>query len=305
MRKADIRRKIKKINFIIIILSALTLILYCSKKTDITFKPGVLKMETVNVDQYKIFDREEISAYLFHPRKDTSWNAPGIKVEIPVEKTVNIGAILHHAGENYPFILFFHGNGEIASDYSDLAPFFTKNKINFMIADYRGYGNSTGRPSASSMIQDSHVVFAYTKQLIKEKGYKGKFIIMGRSLGSASALEIAVSHPDEIDALIIESGFADLIPLLNLLGINTAAAGITEDKAFMHTEKISKCKIPTLIIHAEKDHIIPYDDGRSLFINSGAKNKKMLTIPHANHNTIFAYGMEEYMNAVRTLANSL
>ncbi len=262
-------------------------------------------MKNINVDQYKVFDKDEITSFLFHPRKDNSLIASGIPVQIPVDETVRIGAVLHHAGENNPFILFFHGNGEIASDYDDLAPFFTKQKINFMIADYRGYGTSTGKPSASSMIHDSHFVFSYTKKLMMEKGYTGKFIIMGRSLGSASALEIAQSYPDEIDAMIIESGFADVIPLLNLLGINTASAGISEDKAFMHTEKIKKCKMPTLIIHAERDHIIPYDDGKSLFINSGSKNKKMLTIPQANHNTIFAYGMEDYMKAVRTLIDSL
>jgi hypothetical protein len=281
------------------------LIFSCSKKADVTFKPGAVNMKNINVDQYKVFDREEITDFLFHPRKDSSWTVSGITVEIPVDETARIGAVLHHAGEKDPFILFFHGNGEIASDYSDLAPFFTKQKINFMVVDYRGYGTSTGHPSVSAMIHDSHVIFSYTKRLMKEKGYTGKFIIMGRSLGSASALEIAQSYPDEIDALIIESGFAELIPLLNLLGINAAAAGITEDKAFMHTEKIKKCKMPTLIIHAEKDHIIPYRDGKSLYENSGSKNKKMINIPRANHNTIFAYGMDEYMKAVSNLVNSL
>jgi len=47
-----------------------------------------------------------------------------------------------------------------------------------MVADYRAYGSSTGLPSVSAMIHDSHVIFSHTKQLMKEKGYTGKFIIM-------------------------------------------------------------------------------------------------------------------------------
>jgi len=93
--------------------------------------------------------------------------------------------------------------------------------------------------------------------------------------------------------LIIESGFADLIPLLKLLGINTAAAGVTEDKAFMHAEKIKRCKMPTLIIHAEKDHIIPYADGKLLFENSGSKIKSCL--PFQGRTTIQSFHME-WMN---------
>jgi len=276
-----------------------------SKTIEINFNPGAIMMKGYNAELYKPFDKIEISQFLFHPRADNSFSSTGKVLQIPVDENIKIGALLHHAGEEYPFILFFHGNGEIASDYNDLAPFFNEKNINFMVVDYRGYGTSTGNPSASSMIHDAHKIFAFTKQLMREKNYKGKFIVMGRSLGSASALELGSNYGDEIDALIIESGFANLIPLLNLLGINSAALGITEDKAFKHKDKIAKCLMATLVIHAEKDHIIPYNDGKILFENSKAQNKKMLTIPQANHNTIFMYGMDDYMKAVETLLQSL
>ena len=46
-----------------------------------------------------------------------------------------------------PSILFFHGNGEIVADYDDLGPLYNRMGINFLAADYRGYGRSTGRPT--------------------------------------------------------------------------------------------------------------------------------------------------------------
>jgi pimeloyl-ACP methyl ester carboxylesterase len=125
---------------------------------------------------------------------------------------------------------------------------------------------------------------------------------MGRSLGSASALELAAGYNDEIDGLIIESGFAYALPLLQLLGIDTSSLNITEEKGFNNTGKIMKFKNPTLVIHAEYDHIIPYSDGKMLYDSCQSGRKRFLKIPGANHNDIFARGLNEYMKAVKQLA---
>ena len=61
---------------------------------------------------------------------------------------------------------------------------------------------------------------------------------MGRSLGSASALELAWAHKTDIDALVIESGFALAAPLLRLLGVDTEAIGFSEEKGFRNIDKI-------------------------------------------------------------------
>ncbi|MCK7515883.1 MAG: lysophospholipase [Desulfobacterales bacterium] len=84
-------------------------------------------------------------------------------------------------------ILFFHGNGEIVDDYDDLGPFYNRLGINFLAVDYRGYGNSTGKPTTSAMLADCHVIFKFVNDWLREKGYTGALIVMGRSLGSASA----------------------------------------------------------------------------------------------------------------------
>jgi fermentation-respiration switch protein FrsA (DUF1100 family) len=55
---------------------------------------------------------------------------------------------------------------------------------------------------------------------------------------------------------------------------------------------------PPLIIHAERDHLIPLSDGRALFNASPAADKEMLTIPGANHNDIFLRAWPSYLSAV-------
>ena len=249
------------------------------------------------------FDHPEITMHLFHPRKDDFEDQA--QFTISVDGPVVIGAKMHLASKEAPTILFFHGNGEIVSDYDDLGPVYTHEGINLMVVDYRGYGQSTGSPQVSTMMDDAHLLFAYTSTMLKTEHFTGPLIVMGRSLGSASALELAASYPDRISGLIIESGFAHAVPLLKLLGVPTRLLAVEEEDGFDHLRKIKRYTGPTLIIHAEHDHIIPFSDGRSLYDASLAGHKWFLPIPQANHNTIFAYGLTPYIQAIKTMISQL
>ena len=263
-------------------------------------------MDISKID-YSQFDRPEILMMLFHPRPEwygSESNATDA-ILIPVEEEVRVGARFHLAGKSCPNILFFHGNGEIVADYDDVAQMYVRMALNFLPVDYRGYGRSNGEPTITSMMRDSHVIFDYAQNWLSENGFKGPFIVMGRSLGSASALELSIHYGDQIDGLIIESGFAHAGPLLQLLGINMEALGITEEEGFRNIDKIRAFQKPTLIIHGEKDHIIPFAEGQALYDACSAGDKRLLKILSANHNDIFLRGMSKYIEGVKDLANTL
>ena len=180
---------------------------------------------------------------LFHPRRE--WrpegaSAPGEELLIPVEENVVVGARFHAAGKNDPVLLFFHGNGEIVADYDEMAPVYIRMGINFLPVDYRGYGRSTGTPTITNMMADCRRILDYTGKLLNDRGFKGPLIVMGRSLGSASALELAARYEDRIAGLIIESGFARTGPLLRLLGVNLGAIGFAEDSGIENVRKIRR-----------------------------------------------------------------
>ena len=128
---------------------------------------------------------------------------------------------------------------------------------------------------------------------------------MGRSLGSASVLELVQYYKHQIDALIIESGFAHVTPLLTLLGIDTEAIGFKEETGFGNIDKIREFDKPTLIIHAEMDHIIAYSEGEALYNACPATDKTLVKISGANHNDIFMRGFTEYMAGVEALTKKL
>lgn len=253
---------------------------------------------------YSAFDRWEIGRVLFYPRPE--WTSMPMNssinfetVSIPVDDDTRIGGRFYENGKDSPNILFFHGNGEIVADYDDIAQLFLKNGINLLAVDYRGYGQSSGVPTVTNMMRDAHVIFEFARKWLDDHRFTGSFIVMGRSLGSASALELAANYRERIDGLIVESGFAFIGPLLQLMGMNLQFLGLSESEGPRNLDKIRSFDRPTLIIHAEFDQIISFTEGEALFRESPAVEKKLLKIPMANHNDIFFQGMAAYMEAVK------
>jgi fermentation-respiration switch protein FrsA (DUF1100 family) len=242
---------------------------------------------------------------LFHPRPEWAGPepVPGCHdVMVPLEGGMSLGAKFHLSEAGAPAILFFHGNGEIAADYNDLGPLYRRMGIHFLVFDYRGYGRSGGSPTITNMMRDCHVVFEYTKRFLSEKRLAGPLMVMGRSLGSAPALELASTYANELSGLIIESGFAFTEPLLELFGFSMKKLGISEQDALRNVEKIRAFEKPCLIIHGEKDQLIPFAEGRALFEACKARKKRLLMIPGADHNDLFYRGIEEYLQAIKELA---
>jgi pimeloyl-ACP methyl ester carboxylesterase len=263
-------------------------------------------MADVLRSDYSLLDHPQILGFLFHPRPSYgALDSAAHDVLIPVEEQVNIGGQFYMAGQAAPNILFFHGNGEIVDDYIDLGPVYNRLDINFLAIDYRGYGRSTGTPTVSAMMGDCHTLFHYVKHWLTQHGYGGPLIVMGRSLGSASALELAHHHTDDMAGVIIESGFAYTIPLLKLVGIDADSLGISEQHGVGNLEKIKTFTKPTLIIHAEHDHIIPLSDGQTLYRACPASDKHFLKIPYANHNNIMTLGFSDYMAAIKNFCEPL
>jgi pimeloyl-ACP methyl ester carboxylesterase len=253
-------------------------------------------------------DHPDILAVLFHPRPEwqgSSRSTHARDLMIPVAGDVSIGARFHITDRSVPNILFFHGNGEIVADYDDLAPLFTGVGVNFLAVDYRGYGRSTGNPTVTAMLRDSHVIFQFVLKWLTDNRYAGPVVLMGRSLGSASAIELASRYRDRAGGLVIESGFAHVCPLLRLLGIDPDRIGFKEEEGFRHIEKIAGFDKPTLVIHAERDHLIPLGEGLRLYEACGAMDKTLLKIRGADHNTIFQIGMNEYLGALKGLVTRI
>ena len=254
---------------------------------------------------YSALDRPQILSSVFYPRPDFSPEAPegAQDLFIPVEEGVSLMARAHQGPKHGPIILFFHGNGEIVSDYDELGRVYTRMGMTFIPVDYRGYGQSTGSPGIDAMMRDSRAVFDFISDWLRERGEEGPRIVMGRSLGSAPALELARSRQEELRALIIESGFAHTMPLLRLLGIDVHGLGLGEDQGMDNLDKMARVHLPCLVLHAELDQIIPISDAKALYQACPSEDKTLVQIPGAGHNDIFLRDLNRYMQAIRDLAD--
>ena len=177
-------------------------------------------------------DNPLITSMLFYPRADrpgSSHIAGAFDGSIPVEDGVSLGYRFYVHQADAPVILYFHGNGEIASDYDGIARLFFEIGTSLLVVDYRGYGWSTGSPLASTLLSDAEaVVPALPSVLSNAKVGDVPVFLMGRSLGSAPAVHLAYTFPDRFKGLIIESGFADIPSVMRRLGIQPEMFSLPE-----------------------------------------------------------------------------
>lgn len=255
--------------------------------------------------RYEVLDRPEVLGVLFYPRREAG--VPRLisgvhNVRIPVEGDLCVGGKIFAAPPGSPVIVYFHGNGEIASDYDTIAPFYTSLGITLFVIDFRGYGASDGSPTSSALIRDAEAAFRKVSDVLADKGITaGDVYVMGRSLGSAAALEIADTCKDDVSGLIIESGFAHTFALIERIGFLQVPEADEARDGFGNLEKIARAHMPTLIIHGERDWIIPVTDGIHLYEASPAAAKTLLTIPGAGHNDLMMAGRRAYFEAIAKL----
>lgn len=126
----------------------------------------------------------------------------------------------------------------------------------------------------------------------------GDVYVMGRSLGSAAALEIVDRAESGVAGLIIESGFAYTLALIERIGFLQLPDADEEQDGFGNLSKASRADLPTLIIHGERDFIIPVGDGIALYEASPAADKRLVTVPGAGHNDLMMVGHKAYFDAI-------
>ena len=230
-----------------------------------------------------VFDSPQFNQNLFYPRPDPSRPPDGTdEIYIEVEGAVKVHARRHPNPKAHFSLLYFHGNGEIVSEYDDLAHLFSELGAEFLVCDYRGYGKSDGYPTLRTALADSRIIYEYLKSNGK---LLAKVVVMGRSLGSASAIELCSSRED-ISGCVIESGYADPIPLVERRGIKVGEITPEDNRLFNNSQKISRVNCPLLIMHGAADDLIVPAEAELNFREAGSENKTLKILDGVGHNDI-------------------
>lgn len=253
---------------------------------------------------YATLDTPALLQFVFYPRPGGA-PAPGGAHDyaLPVDSGVSLSGRFYRHRQDWPSLLYFHGNGEVASDYDEIAPLYREKGLNLFVVDYRGYGRSGGMPTIRSLLADAHPVFRAFQEIRRKEGFTDGLFVMGRSLGSAPAIELAAGYPDEIKGLIIESGFASLALVLSHLGY-PAGLPAAIGPGFPNRDTARRVSLPVLILHGERDSLVPVSEAHDLFQNI-AGEKSMVIIRGAEHNDIMWRDPPKYFGAISDFVTRL
>lgn len=230
-----------------------------------------------------LFDSDAFNSRLFLPRRVATHPPDAVDVRVAVP-----GASLHlrwHRSQAAAFtVLLFHGNGEVVADYDEVAPLFASAGADLAVVDFRGYGQSTGRPTLRTTILDAWSIL----EAVASRRRK-PIIVMGRSLGCACAAELYGSPTDPaVKGFILESGFTDLAGLVERRGLPPAPITAADRDDFDPLPKLRRGRRPLLVLHGEADELIPPQEGRAAFEAAGAPEaeKSLVLIPMRGHNDL-------------------
>jgi len=249
---------------------------------------------------YTVFDAPDISMMMFYPQRVWSQPPPGAVDHLAPSSTPGISLSARFFpldDKRGPAILYFHGNGEVACEYDQIAPYYHQAGASLFVVDFRGYGRSGGSPSFSTMIADARAVYMYFRDTLAKQGFAGQRYVKGRSLGAHSALEVAARYQEELAGLITESGTSAVRRMGQRFHLDADPAKI-EEVVRLHDEKIHSVRLPFLAIHGADDELVPVESAIELHDAIGSADKHLEIIPGAGHNDLLWAGAHQYLEAV-------
>jgi uncharacterized protein len=184
------------------------------------------------------------------------------------------GALLRAAAEA-PTAVYFHGNAESAAQNLDLAAALVRAGISVFLPEMRGYGGLQGRPTERHLYADGEAAL----EALRSSGVPAeKIVLVGRSLGTGIAVELALRHP--CAKLVLISPYTSMVDMGRLIA-GPLAPLVVPDR-YDNLGKIGRLGMPVVILHGTRDDVIPVRMGRAL--EAAAPGVQYIEVPEASHN---------------------
>ena len=195
-------------------------------------------------------------------------------------------------------LLWFHGNGgNLGHRVETLELLHDELGVDVLMIDYRGYGRSEGRPSEEGLHLDAR---AALETLLGRRGQDAsRVVLFGQSLGAAVAVRLATET--EVGAVILEAAFTSIPDLARELYGGLPVGALLRTR-FDSEARIARLDVPVLLLHGERDEIVPLEMGERLFA-AAREPKHFEVITGARHNDV--YLAEGYADALRGFLEGL
>jgi fermentation-respiration switch protein FrsA (DUF1100 family) len=195
-------------------------------------------------------------------------------------------------------VLFFHGNaGNISHRVVD-AQLLAAEGFDVLLFDYRGYGRSTGRPDEDGTYRDARAAHGALRS--RPTVEPSRIFYLGESLGGGVALALALEAPPA--GIVLRSAFTGIKAMGRLH--YPLVPGFVVPDAYPSLRRISALRCPLLVLHGERDDLVPIAEGQALFA-AAPEPKSLVVLPGAGHNDLLAVAGPRQARAVAEWARAI
>ncbi len=185
------------------------------------------------------------------------------------------GASFPPPSDDAPVLLYFHGNAEAATHNLPLADALRSRGLGVFLAEYRGYGGLPGSPSEEGLYADGEAALAELGRLGVPSA---RVVLVGRSLGSGVAVELATRH--RVAAVVLVSAYTSIVDMGRTVA-GALAPMFVRDR-FDSLGKVGRVAAPLVLVHGTRDDVVPVAMGRRLA--AARPDARWVEVPEATHN---------------------
>ena len=233
------------------------------------------------------------------------WFIPAQKLTPPLKEGILEGAKSVKMKTSRATVVHFHGNGENRSTHYATLIWLIEHGYNLFTIDYRGYGGSEGKAEPEGVYRDGMAAIRWAKEHAPRGTDKKDLVMYGQSLGGAIMARCFEDVVDRsrIKAVVLESTFysyqkiaADVLSrswitwIFQPLGYALISDVTSPEKSYA-----SISPIPLLVIHGEKDNVVPFRFGQEIF-RRAQEPKTFWDIPRARHLNVYAVEQTRYQS---------
>ena len=174
-----------------------------------------------------------------------------------------------------PVVLYFQGNAEGLKARVGRFTWLIADGTGLLALCYRGYGGSTGKPSEDGLIRDAGAAYDFARARYPAK----RIVLFGESLGTGVAVALAAGH--EVAGVILDAPFTSAAEVGAAAYPFAPVRWMMKDK-FHSDERIGRVSAPLLVLHGERDSIVPIKFGERLFALA-REPKRFARFPQGDH----------------------
>ncbi len=188
-----------------------------------------------------------------------------------------------------PVVLYFQGNAGALDLRAGRFRWLTADGTGLLALGYRGYGGSSGKPSEQGLIRDAIAAYDFAAARYPP----ARIVPWGESLGTAVAIALAAER--KVGGLILDAPFTSAADVGAAVYPFIPVRWLIKD-TFRSDLRIAKVSAPVLVLHGERDRVVPLRFGEAVF-SLAHEPKRMVRFPNGTHVDLDDHGAADVVKA--------